>query len=876
MAFTNLSERWFRILLRMYPQDFRDEMGEALVEAYLYRSREESLVVVWIAALWDSLRNGLGERLRPAVAWRRGGDWGRDMGLVTRRLRQQPLFFLAAMGTLTAGLGAFAVVFTAVDKILLEPLPYENPQDLYAVFQKVNKFALTGPHAAALQTAGGLIEGAAIYRFGLLTIPAGPQTDAFNIVPMNVSPNMFDVLRVRPALGRGFRPDETGPNAPNVIVLSDDLWKRLGGSPGIVGTEIRINSTRFTVIGVMAPDFRFGGSATEVPDAYVPLRDDLARQPDPFLGNWQAVIRARHGASIEQIGAAVNAAGRSVDEVHNKGKNRELIVVGLHQDLVNDVRPALLALAFAAGFLLLVLTVNLASLLLARAAEREREFAISRALGASGRAVVRATLLEGGVLGLSGGAAASLAGIWGTRLLVALGPIELPRRETIAMDWSVAVIVIGVGVLLGLVAAGMPAVWASRVSLASFMTGLATRGGAGSSRMRRSMIVVQVALSLVLLSAGGLVVRSFQHLLAADPGFGSKGILSFGVGYDKSLFPQGTDFNTFQDRVETALRALPGVTSVSATSMLPLSGGGNVCWVALPDEPKETGPGQAKGRPCFRIFTRPGYLETMGMRLVAGRTLEERRHDEVHETVIDRRTARHFFGSGNPLGRMLVFDHTPVTIVGVVEQARLVDLYKDDEFLHLYLRGEGFSDQSWNRPWRYVVRTDRDPKSLITEIRDAIRQIDRRVPVSYTITMDEMIAEARSRERISAVLIGGLAAGALVLVSMGLFGMISGSVARRRGELAVRLALGATHQCVIRLVVSEGARLVVAGMLIGIPGIYMAGEALRGFLIGVSPFDASTLLAVAIGFAAVALLACYLAARRVTAIDPERLLREGG
>jgi len=866
----NASERWFRLLLRLYPPDFRDAMGEALVETYLHRSREESIVVVWFAALWDSVRNGLGERARPAVAWRRSGDWGRDLELVSRRFRQKPLFLAAGLGTLTVGLGTFAVVFTAVDKILLEPLPYEFPNDLYAVWQKLNKFPLTGPHSAALQTAGGVIEGAAVFRFALLTVPAGASNDAFHVQGMKVSPNVFDLLGVRPSLGRGFRPNEGGPNAPNVIVLSDGLWKRLGSNPSVVGTDITIGSTPFTVIGVMPPGFRFSGPETRVMDAYLPLNVDLETM-DPLLGDYRAVIRARHGASLEQIRAAVDAVGRSVDERYNKGRNRDLLVVGLHPDLVNDVRPSLLALSFAVLFLVLVLTVNLASLLLARAAEREREFAVSRALGASGPAVVRASLVEGVVLGLIGGIAAAIAGTWGTRLLVALGPLELPRRETIVLDWPVVAVVVAVGAVLGLTAAAGPAIWASRLSLASLVSG-AVRGGAGSTRMRRSMIVVQIALSLVLLSAGGLVVRSFERLLAANPGYRAEGVLTFLVGNDKWLFSRDADWFGFQDRLEAAIGALPGVTGVSAGTHLPLVAAGNVSWITVPRAKENTGQPGADGRPGYRIFIRAGYFETMGMRVLAGRTFAQPRRDGIHEAVIDRHAARHFFGNRDPIGQTLVFDYNPVTIVGVVEQARLQHLYRDDEFLHIYLRAEDFSE----RPSRYVVRTGRDPKTLMAELRTAVRQTDSRVPVSFMMTMDDIVSDARSRERISAVIITGLALGALLLVAMGLFGMISGSVMRRRGELAVRIALGATHGRVIRLVIGEGARLLALGLLFGIPGLYMAGHALRGFLIELSPFDTPTLAVAAIVLVVVAMLACYLAARRVTAINPERLLREGG
>jgi len=871
----NASERWFRLLLRLYPADFREEMGEALVESYRDRAREASSVFqlagVWCAALRDSFRNGLGERARPAVEWRRGGDWGRDMEMVSRRFRRKPLFLVAVLGTLTVGLGTFAVVYTAVDKILIEPLPYREPNGLYKVWGDVPNLnlregGLTGSQVAELQKAGGPIEDAAGFNCGNGAIPSTDSRDAFHINNMGGSSNLLDVLGVHPALGRGFRTEDGDIFSPPII-LSDGMWRRLGANPGIVGTPLRIGPDTHTIIGVMPPDFGFSCSPSQRTDVYAPFNLSFGQNSGRLL----TVIRARRGASPGQVQQAVGAFGKFLVEREPKlDRSFALYPVGLQADLVKEVRPALLALSFAAIFLLLVLTVNLASLLLSRAAEREREFAVSRALGASGPAVVRATLLEGGLLGLAGGGAGALLGIWGTRLLVALGPLDLPRRETIALDWGVAAVVIAVGTVLGLLAAAVPATWAARVSLASLMSASAVRGGASSGRMRRGLIVVQVALSLVLLSAGGLVVRSFQKLLATDPGFKPEGVLTLRLS--TVVLNQPPAALAFHDRATAAFRALPGVTGVSAATTLPLSGGANMSQIAFPGAPGNAG--DDRDRPLVdRIYTRAGYVQTMGMRLLAGRDFEVTRREGVREALIDRHLAKQFFPDSSPVGATVQFADNSLTIVGVVDQARLHGLHQDGR-PQLFIRAEDYPNVVGY--WFYVLRTDRDPHALIADARAAIRQIERRIPVSQMLTMDEIVADARSRERISAVLVAGLALGALLLVTMGLFGMISGSVTRRRGELAVRLALGATHGRVIRLVVGEGARLLVLGLLVGVPGIYLAGQALQGFLVGVSPFDAPTLAAVVTGLIALALLACYLAARRVTGIAPDRLLRDGG
>jgi putative ABC transport system permease protein len=859
------SEKFFRLLLRLYPVDFRDEFGDALVQTYIDRSRDGRPVRVWFAAVVDSLRNGLGERLRPAVAWRRGGDWGRDLELVTRRFRQKPWFTATVICTLTVGLGIFAVVYTAIDKILLEPLPYKDSGDLYKPvldidYLSIRAAGLKSSEIVDLERSGGPIEDLAVFDCGNGAIPATDNRDAFHINMMVASPNLFDLLGSPAALGRVFRRDEYTSEA---IVLSDAMWRRLGAYPEIVGSKLRIGGVTHTVVGVMKPGFGFTCATASLPDVYVPVSIPLSQLP-PDNYDLNTIMRVHHGTSAAAASRAVQAFNESYPQ---KRRGVKMYAVGLQTDLVKQVRPALLALAFAGIFLILVLTVNLASLLLARAAEREKEFAVSRALGGSGPAVVRATLLEGGLLGFIGGVAGVLIGIWGARLLVAIGPLDLPRRDTIALDPTIAIIVITAGIVLGFTAATVPAAWAARVSLGSLISASAVRGGASSSRMRRGLVVVQVALSLVLLSTGGLVVRSFQRLLAADPGFRPDGVLTLRLS--TRVLTKAEDVRSFHDRVTAELQRLPGVTHVSATSALPLSGGQSWGVIKFPGAPGNTG--DVGDKPFVdRVFTRAGYVQTMGMKLLAGRDFEEPHRAGIKEALIDQYLAKQFFPNSSPLGQTVVDNDAKFTIIGVVQQARMHDLHKDGRSQVFYSADEFPPAYSF-----YVIRTDKDPHALISGARSVIRQIERRIPVSMMFTMDEIVADARSRERISAALTAGLALGALLLVSMGLFGMISGSVARRSGELAVRLALGATHGNVIRLVVGEGARLIFVGLLIGIPGIYMAGEAIRGFLILASPFDGPTLVVVVSGLTAVALLACYLAARRVTAIDPDRLLREG-
>jgi putative ABC transport system permease protein len=391
--------------------------------------------------------------------------------------------------------------------------------------------------------------------------------------------------------------------------------------------------------------------------------------------------------------------------------------------------------------------------------------------------------------------------------------------------------------------------------------------------MRRGLVVAQIALSLVLLTSGGLVIRSFERLLAADPGFNAEGLLTFRVRSPPENKPTRADTTRFQDGVERALLGIPGVTGATATSTLPLSGIAPPNQIQIPGAPGNTGDPDRDRPMVDMIGTRASYVSVMGMRVIRGRAFDPLRREGFREALIDRRLAAQFFpGGADPIGaiipRRFMNADMPLTIVGVVDQARLYDIHEDG-------RGQVFvRTEDWGyRPLSFVVKTTRDPESIVQEVRAAVRSVDARVAVGEVRTMEEIVRNVLRQQQTSTVLIATFALGALLLAAMGLFGVVSGSVTRRRHELAVRLALGADHGRVVRLVIGEGALLVAIGVLIGVPGIYAVGGVLRGVLIGVSPFDPPTLAAVVAGLAAVTLFACYLPARRVLGIDPAQALR---
>ena len=882
----NMSERWFRLLQRLYPPDFRDEMGNAVVEAYTDRTRDAlansgkiHLIALWLRAFVDSLRNGAAERVRPVASWRRAGNWGRDVELVRRRLVRSPAFAATTIGTLTIGLGMFAVVYTAVQKVLIDPMPYKDPGNLYYVWRDYGPVVdlrrgwLGGTDIAELQKTNPIIEdavGLQAFLGGIFSLREG--ADPMEIAVTRTSQNLFNLLGIAPALGRGFAPDEVGPGREQVIVLTHHLWTRLGANPGMVGTDVRLQGRPFTVIGVLPPEFTFVRNDAAAPpqrvDAFIPFAVRLA-ETNPQQGLYVGLIRARHGASPDAVAAAVDTIGRAIDARDFNSRGLKLYPVGLKADVISRIRPALVLLGAAGLVLVSMLKVNLASVLLARAAQREHEVAVSRALGANTIAIVRSILLEGSLLGLAGGALGTLAAVWGARALVALAPLDLPRREAIAIDWRIGATVIAVGAVLGVLAAAAPAVWAARASLSSLLASSAVRGGGAQGRWRRGMIVAQVALSLVLLSSGALVMRSFERLLRADPGFSPDGVFTVRLRMPPEFFPKVTDTIAFRDRVQNALAAIPGVTGASAARPLPLTRTALQLTVTIPGAPGNTGDAERDKVLTDMIAVRANYVEVMGMRLLAGRTFTEARQDGVTEALIDAAIARRFFPAGNALGATIRQGDRSFTIIGVVNQARLYDIHADGR-PQILVRAE---DLGGARPLSFVMRTTREPHSLLPEVRAAVRRIDPRVPVGEARAMDDIVQASLSPQAIGGALISAFAVGALLLAAMGLFGVVSGSVTRRRHELAVRLALGADHSRVLRLVLKEGALLVAVGLLIGAPGIYIANGLIRGLLVGVSPSDPLTLMAAALGLLLVTMATCYVPAQRALRIEPAQLLR---
>jgi putative ABC transport system permease protein len=679
---------------------------------------------------------------------------------------------------------------------------------------------------------------------------------------------------VQPQIGRGFAPGESGDGRPGVVVLGHELWlAQFGGDSSILGREILLDEEPFTVIGVMGRDFDFVRHSSTGPperaDAYITFAYSLA-ETDPRNGAFSALIRAKPGASPKAVQAQVASVGRYLDERDFATRGIKWYAVAAKEDLISDVRPALVVLGIAGAFLVLVLAVNLATLLLSRAVQREREFAVSRALGANPVALARATLLEGSLLGLLGGAGGALVALWGIDLLTSLAPPNLPRLGSIELDAGIAAFVMLTGASLGLAAGVLPAAWATRSSLTTLLSKAAVRGGGGSGGwMRRGLVVMQVALSLILLTTGGLVVKSFERLLQSQPGFVPDGVLTLRIPMSLARFPEEAQAIAMHERLQEAMRAVPGVTHVGATTALPLTAEPDQTELEFPGAPGNTGVSEHDVPLVDIIRTYPGLMPALSIPILQGQDFGPPRDSGYPEALIDRTLAEEFYPNGGATGSLILAGEDTLVVVGVVEHARQYDLHRDGRG-QMYVRNNDYptATMSW------VIRSSRDPEAITPDILAAVRRVDPALAVADVRPLARIVDDALRQQRLSATLVGGFSLGALLLAAMGLFGVVSGAVTRRQHELAVRMALGAAHSRVLALVIREGAVLIGLGVLIAIPCIFFTGRAIRATLVGVSPFDPATLLGVVAGLTAVTLAACYLPARRVTVIQPASALRQ--
>ena len=852
------------IRLGMNPEEARCAALKAFggVEQAKERSRD-ARGVRWLEELWQDLRCG------------------------ARMLAKNPGFTLIAVITLALGIGANSAIFSVVNSVLLRELPYRDPQRLVMVWsdsplQQAQTGLTEGPFTAAdfrdLRDQNQSFEQMAAFTAHRLNITGGDGPELLGGV--SATANLFALLGVEVRLGRVFNPEEDQPGNNRVVVLSDGLWRRrFGSDPKIIGQTISLDNEPYTVIGVAAPDFQFPPKAS-LPAAYqfhpeVNFYTPMALTPGEWSnrgpGFLTAIARLKSKTGFEQAQAdVVGIAERLARQYPDSNRNESVRLVLIHQQAVGKTQTALLALLGAVGVVLLIACANVANLLLARAAARQKEMAIRAALGAGRWRVIRQLLTESLLLAASAGALALLLAVWGVDLLRTMAPDNFPRAGEISVDARVFGFTLVVSMLTGIMCGLIPAIQGSRMDLnETLKDGGRSYDAAGRNRLGSALVVAEVALSMLLLVGAGLMLRSFIRLMSVDPGFDPQNALTMVIGLPQSKYqpPQRAAF--FQQLLER-LRAAPGVRSVCAVYP-PLGGGEAGAGFSI-----EGRPPIAPGEPRLAAprWVSPDYFKAMKIQLLKGRDFTE--GDSINALpviIINEAMARQYWPNEDPIGKRVAstddnfWRDKPLwrEIVGVVKDVRYTALDIEAR-AQMYTPFTQFPPVFSDRT--LMARADGDPLKLVAAVRGEVQAIDKDQPISHIRTMGELVAGSVSQRRFNLLLLAVFAGLALLLAAVGIYGVISYSVEQRTREIGLRMALGAQTRDVLRLVVKQGMTLTLIGAVIGLIAALGLMRMIKSLLFGVSATDPVTFLVVAPLLAMVALLACYLPARRAMKVDP--------
>jgi putative ABC transport system permease protein len=704
--------------------------------------------------------------------------------------------------------------------------------------------------------------------------------DPERLMGMTVTHSFLPMLGIEPARGRVFTPEEDQPGRNHVVILSDSLWqRRFGGDPNLVGNTVRLNGENYTVIGIMPPSFKFGREFAQEIEIYSPIgltpeQLDPKRWRNEFLF---VVAKLKPNRTLEQAQSEMDTIAANVRREYFGGGDADdpsswgLLLRPLREIVVGEIRPALLLLLAAVAFVLLIACANVANLLLARSALRHKEIAIRSALGAGRWRLIRQLMTESVLLAAIGGAIGLALAYWGMRALVSLNEDKIPRAGEISVDARVlfftALIALLTGVLFGL----FPALQTSRTDLHAV---LKEGGRSGSARrsVRGLFVVAEVALALVLLVGAGLLLKSFQKLQQVNPGFNPEHLLTMQISLPAAKYREPQQIDGFFQQALEKIRALPGVESAAISTTVPLSGMNSAGSFVI--EGRTTAPGEMApwGN---RWFAGASYFQTLGIPLIKGRYFDDRDvRDAPQVAIIDETMERKFWPDENPIGRRISFQRDPQgnpiwrEVVGVVG--------------HVKHRGlEGESPVQYYIPHRQlpsntvflVARTAVEPASRAGTVRSTVQEVDRELPVFRVTTMEKMVNDSMVQRRFSMILLAVFALVALILASVGLYGVMSYSVTHRTNEIGIRMALGARVTDVLALVVAQGMKLSIAGVGIGLAGAFALSRVMRSLLFNVSATDPLIYAVVALMLAGVSLLACYIPARRATKIDPMEALR---
>jgi len=805
-----------------------------------------------------------------------------DIRYGVRMLLKSPSVSIVATIALALGIGANTAIFSVVNAVLLRPLPFPNSEALTSVYKgskdgRVVRGSFTYPDFFDLRAQNNVFERVSCYHDGdyILTQRGEPS----RLTGVVATADLFPLLGVAPMLGRGFVPDEDKPSSSRVVVLSYSTFEKyFGADPSIVNQTITLAGKPFTVVGVMPHGFQFPIQNDPI-DLWTTIAGDASgKEPvtEQRGAHFLRVIgRLKPGITEEQALADVDTIATRLEQQYpDTNSRRGFFVEQTLRSLVTDIRPALLILLGAVSFVLLIACANVANLLLARAMSRHKEMAIRSALGASRWRVVRQLLIESVLLSVVGGAIGLLLAVWWSDLLIALGKQNIPRAVQVGLDWRVLLytlmVSIGTGVLFGLA----PAFHSSKTGLSESLKegGRSGSSGATKNRLRASLVVSEVAVAVVLLVGAGLLIKSLWLLHTVKPGLDPTNILTFNIALPEVKYPSEQQSRFFQD-LRTRLQGMPGVQSASSVYPLPLSGDRFVISFEVDGRPVAP-----KDQPAADFFVAdPGYFKTMGIPLRKGRDFDERdQHKSPQVIIVSETFARLHFPNEDVIGKRIkpgigTFEDedTPMReIVGVVGDVKNRTLSTEPQAVYYVPQTQvPFSQMIM------VVKTTADPHGLVKSATQEVGAMDGDLPVFGVKTMDEYISQSVSTPRFNTTLLSIFAAVALVLTVVGLYGVMSYAVAQRTNEIGIRLALGAQTKDVLSLIIKQGLQLILLGLAIGLLVAVALMKIISGLLFGVTTKDPFTFVAVAVVLTFIALLACYVPARRATRVDPLEALR---
>jgi putative ABC transport system permease protein len=799
-----------------------------------------------------------------------------DLRYGIRVLIKSPVFTTVAVLSLALGIGANTAIFSVVNGLLLRPLPYPDSKRIVDVwhtppqesFPGMNRFSVSPANYLDWKDQSQTFEQMAAYGYAGFSLSA--SADPVAVTGAAVSSDFFSVLRSNVSQGRTFLPEEEQPGRDQVVVLSDGLWQQaFGSNPNLIGQTLTLNSRSFTVIGIMPAGFQY---PPEV-ELWVPLAWNEAERQTRSIHDYQVIARLKQDVSLAQSQAEMNTISSRLEQQYpedNKGWGA--MVIPLQEDLIGDIRPALLVLFSAVAFVLLIACANVANLMLARGANRRKEIAIRIALGAGRGRIVRQLLSESVLLATTGGILGLLLARWGSELLVQLSSGSLPNSSEIGIDkWALGftlLVSFGAGIIAGIAPAFQ---FSTTDTSETLKQGTGRTGGSSvKQRTRKALVICEVALSLILLIGAGLMIRSFWKLQQVDPGFNTSNTLTMSVGLSPIKYSDAYQQAAFFDRVLEQVSALPGVVSVGATTTIPLVGSGSTQPFTIEGRPESA----VSEQPMAQTrYISPDYFRAIGVPLRQGRFFSDGdREDGVPVVIISEAMARRFWPGQDPVGRRLTpsfhLKQGAREIVGVVGDVKASGL-DADAAATMYL-----PYKQAPRPYMtFVARTASDPQNFIQPISKSIYTIDKEQAVRNVRTMEQVLADSVSGRRFNMTLLITFAALALVLATVGVYGVMNYSVTLRRRELGIRMALGAQAADVLRLILGQGLMLTLTGIGAGLVGAYGLTRLMANLLYGVTATDFLTFVSVSGVLMAVGLLASYLPARRAMKVDPMIALR---